>query len=279
MGITGLWRKIIPQEFRQYIRGIRLYPQIMFKYKGKSEYAQELEYVQKNKVKFKKGEVRGIEFCGDFMDEAMKQDTPAYFDTDKQMYYVIDQGKRLYFKKGLSESQVKNGYRGLLGEQCEKSPHKYVDDDFFVEQDSVLFDIGAAEAIFALQNIEKCKKVVLFECDDSWIEALNATFEPYMEKVEIVRKYVSNITDADNIKIDDYTQASGNIPNFIKMDIEGFEQKCLDGMEKTLHGTASLKLAICAYHSKNAEMEIRNKLSAVNCGITRSGGWMLWTME
>ena len=71
----------------------------------------------------------------------------------------------------------------------------YLSDNFTVQQDDVLLDVGSAEGIFALTHIEKLKHVVLFERNAQWVEALEATFAPWKEKVTIIRKYVSDCDD------------------------------------------------------------------------------------
>jgi 16S rRNA A1518/A1519 N6-dimethyltransferase RsmA/KsgA/DIM1 with predicted DNA glycosylase/AP lyase activity len=35
-------------------------------------------------------------------------------------------------------------------------------------------------------------RIYMFEYDKEWIAALETTFEPYKDKVEIINKYVSN---------------------------------------------------------------------------------------
>lgn len=47
----------------------------------------------------------------------------------------------------------------------------------------MIADIGSAEGNFSLSNIENVKKVYLFESDKEWIEALEATFRPWRDKV------------------------------------------------------------------------------------------------
>ena len=44
-----------------------------------------------------------------------------------------------------------------------KSPHSYVNDTFKVEAGDVVLDVGSAEGLFALDNIELATKVYVFE--------------------------------------------------------------------------------------------------------------------
>jgi hypothetical protein len=60
----------------------------------------------------------------------------------------------------------------------------------------------------------------LFEANTGWIEALNATFAAYQEKIVIVNKFVSN--EGDCVSLDTYFQQQEK-PTLLKMDVEGYE--------------------------------------------------------
>src|SRR5664279_4521840 len=107
-------------------------------------------------------------------------------DPEKGMSYVLQDGKRLYFKKRWSKKKIQRSYCDLMREQDKESPHRYLTDLFTIGNNDVLADIGAAEGNFSLAVIEHIKKVYLFEYDQEWIEALRATFSPWPEKVEII---------------------------------------------------------------------------------------------
>lgn len=176
-------------------------------------------------------------------------------DKDNGLYYIVHLNKRLYFKRGLSSDEIRHLYCVLLTEMDFDSPHAYS-----VEPDElygrVMYDCGVAEGIFPLTHIDKFMHIVLFECDEGWIEALNATFKPYSSKVTIVNKYVSDRTSDGSISIDDYCLQSSLIPTFLKMDIEGCEKEALLGAKSTLSRASNLLCAICCYHKANAETEI-----------------------
>lgn len=89
---------------------------------------------------------------------------------------------------------------------------------FTVEEGEVLFDIGCAEGNIALAHVEKAGRVVLFECDEEWIEALNATFAPWKEKVTIIPKLVSSHTHEATVSIGDFLKTFPQKPHFVKMD-------------------------------------------------------------
>ena len=110
-------------------------------------------------------------------------------------------------------------YRGLLIEQDKRSAHRYVD-SYEELKGKTLLDIGAAEAIFTLDTIEYIDHAYLFECDESWIKALEATFAPYKEKITIVRKYVSDVDEEDNITLDTFVREAGNLLDNVFLNVE-----------------------------------------------------------
>ncbi len=63
---------------------------------------------------------------------------------------MLQDGKRLYFKKRWSENRIKRAYSDLMKEQDPESPHRYLTESFTIGENDVLADIGAAEANFSL---------------------------------------------------------------------------------------------------------------------------------
>lgn len=167
--------------------------------------------------------------------------------------YVNHNGKKLYYKRD-SMGNLPSSYKALLIEQDPRSAHRYVT-SYNELKGKTLLDIGAAEAIFTLDTIELIKHAYLFECDEAWIEALNATFAPWKEKITIVRKYVSDVDDANNITIDTFLKNKPAENIFLKMDIEGYEGKALRGAEQTIHKTTTSG-SVCIYHRKEDAVSI-----------------------
>lgn len=191
------------------------------------------------------------------------------------LLYVMHEGKKLFFKRSFNLATVQHCYHALQKEQDKESPHCYTDNDFEVKQDDVLFDIGSAEGIFPLSNIEKVSQIVLFEKDDEWLEALEATFAPYKEKVTILAKFVSNKDDENNISIDRFLKTYPHQPNFIKIDVEGEECAVLDGMKKHLEANPG-RIAICTYHQANDYDNISRRLSTYRFRATPTQGVMVF---
>lgn len=191
------------------------------------------------------------------------------------LLYVNHQGKKLFFKRSFNAATVRHCYLALLKEQDKESPHCYTDNEFGVKQDDVLFDIGSAEGIFSLSNIEKVSQIVLFERDSEWLEALEATFSPYKEKVTVLAKFVSDKDDTYNISIDTFLKTYPHRPNFIKIDVEGAECAVLNGMRKNLE-THSGKIAICTYHQANDYDNIHRHLCTQGFSTVPTPGVMIF---
>jgi len=201
----------------------------------------------------------------------------TYFDTDLRMFYVLQDNKRLYFKKKWNEVQCKLYYRALLMEQDESSPHRYETANFQVSQGDVVVDAGAAEGNFALSIIDTAKKIYLFEVDPDWIEALEITFAPWKEKVDIINKYVSNHTDDTCIALDDFFK---ELPvNFLKADIEGAENQMIEGAKLILQRKESLKIVLCTYHKHDDAEILNNKLKEYQFFTEFSKGYIIFWYE
>jgi len=196
-----------------------------------------------------------------FNSEYKKLRINCFWDSKFKMYYLLYEGKKLYYPQSFNKNarDLVVNYRSLLIEQDIRSPHRYVEDYNRLSGKTIL-DVGAAEGIFSLKVIEKVNHVYLFECDENWIKALEATFAPWQEKVTIIPKYVSGTNDKSHITIDRFLEGKDKNNLFLKMNIEGAEQSALKGAEETLKEAKDLDYAICTYHCNNAAVEIENLL-------------------
>ncbi|MDR3062186.1 MAG: FkbM family methyltransferase [Dysgonamonadaceae bacterium] len=200
------------------------------------------------------------------------------FDEQYQLPYIIHSGKKLYFPKSYQKRLITFAYRNLRTEQDARSPHLYVKDMNRLKGKTVL-DIGAAEAIFSLDAIELIHQAYIFECDENWIEALNATFAPWKEKVTIVRKYVGEVDDDNNITLDHFLEGKDKTHLFLKMDIEGYEQAALKGAHNTLQEVHDLDFSICTYHRKNDAVEIADILRSYHFEYEQTEGYVYFEKE
>ncbi len=203
-------------------------------------------------------------------------ETEVLVDERNGMKYVVHHGKKLFFPRSFSKEEVAVLYRSLLIEQDPESPHRYVA-SYETLKGRILLDVGAAEGIFALDTIEFTEKVYLFECEDYWIEALNATFAPWKEKVEIIRKYVGDQNSTGSITLDSFLQgAEAEMPCFLKMDIEGAEMAALQGASGFLRTNRRTVASICTYHRKKDAQDIAAFLSGHGFRLQFTEGFLFW---
>jgi hypothetical protein len=219
-------------------------------------------------------------FPYDFINKYHEKDVIVYTDNVCGLNYVLQENKRLYFKRGWNKDTIKKYYNGLLIEQDIDSPHRYLYENFQVNEGDVVVDIGVAEGNFALSVVEKCKKLYLFESDNDWIEALNMTFSPFNGegKVIIINKNVSDNNNNDNITLDNYFINTGNTEkiNFIKVDIEGYELKFLKGAKALLENHQKIRMAICTYHRQDAGKKIKEIMTDYGYHSEYSKGLMIY---
>ena len=198
----------------------------------------------------------------------------VFVDSQSGLKYVLMGSKRLYFKRRWSVSRIQRSFYDLSMEQDEKSPHRYLSDDFNISAGDVVADFGAAEGNFSLSIIENAKKVYLFESDPEWIEALEKTFEPWRDKVEVVAKFVSDIDDQQHCTGDEFF--SNKELNFLKIDVDGGERKLLKGFKKILERNSNIKVALCTYHQHDDEKEFAELLVGKGFFVNPSYGFMIF---
>jgi hypothetical protein len=196
------------------------------------------------------------------------------YDRENGMRYVLQEGKRLYFKKRWHENKIKRAYCDLIREQDLNSPHRYLTDSFTVGKDDVLADIGAAEGNFALAVVDVVRKIYIFEYDQEWIKALRVTFSPWSEKVEIINKYVSDHNDASHIRFDTFFENMKDV-TFLKIDVDGAESFVLNSCNEVFKARESFKIALCTYHKNNDEKDFTLLLKDYGFSITPSKGYMI----
>lgn len=177
------------------------------------------------------------------------------FDWRKGLPFVEHVGKKLFFPAHYSEDFCEYFYRGYIEKECllggwyrEKQPHQYESSNCKVEKDDVLVDVGCAEALFALDHIDKVSKAYLIESDDKWIPALKATFHDYLDKVIIVKKQIAGIDSEETVTLKTLLQNDLKNPLYIKMDIEGAEAGVLNSSKDFLESANNVKMAVCTYH-------------------------------
>jgi len=224
-----------------------------------------LQYLENDEVR-----IFPYNFHHDYSPEKIE----VFEDRAKGMRYVMQDGKRLYFKKRWSEKRIKKAYSDLLREQDSKSPHRYLTDSFKIDKNDVIADIGAAEGNFSLSVIEKVKKIYLFEYNHEWAEALEATFAPWSDKVEIINKYVSDINDSSHIRFDTFFEEKRDI-NFLKIDVDGAESSVLESCSALFRSSIPFRIALCTYHKDRDEKDFTQKLKNFGFTVIPSAGYMI----
>ena len=211
-----------------------------------------------------------------FADKYHVKDVTVLYDEGKKLHYVLWQNKRLYFKKEFTTYDIKRAVVALMAEQDSSSAHRYLTDDFKVETGNVIVDVGAAEGNFTLGVIEQAKKVYLIEADAQWLPALQATFEPWKEKVEIICRFASDKDSSNEISIDAIYKKEGRI-DFLKIDTEGSEEKVLNGAMQLIRTTKeNLRLALCTYHKQHDADKFSSLLKGLNFNISFSDGYLIF---
>lgn len=273
--IKSAYRNIIPFSIR-----VKIYF-LLLGFKNKKQLNNLLENVSSVKLKpeiqervnwLKKNTFTMIPY--DFIKE-YKKSIKVEYDSERCLYYVFWKNKKMYWKRGVSPNIIASNVNAIFIEQDVRSPHCYLQKgDWYPQKDAIVADIGAAEGDFALDIIELVSKVYLFESDPAWIEALQATFSPWKEKVEIVKNYVGN--GKGYIRLDDYFTKKKI--DFIKADIEGSEISMLLGGRETFTKKVQQTL-ICAYHRSDDEENIRSCLEMYGFNCEMSDGYLCFHCE
>ena len=279
--IKKIYRSILPESLRYKILETRkarkveaLKNEILNYYKTlpenklNNEVKDVLTYLEKNPL-----HVFPYEFQKKYRSENV------IIESDKTgLKFVMHEGKKLYFKRSWPTARIQNSYSFLQCEQHPDSPHKYLTPEFKLQSNSVVIDAGAAEGIFPLALIENIKHLYLIETDAEWIEALQATYAPWKEKVTIINKFVSNKNDEQHVSLDSYFKNKAEI-DFIKIDVDGAETDLLDGAKEILSTSTQLKLALCTYHRQQDEKQFGDLLKKYGFKVTTSKGYMLFFFE
>lgn len=165
----------------------------------------------------------------------------------------------------------------LMEEQLPTSPHLYTTQDHKVCAGDVLIDAGVREGNFALRYVDLCSKIYLFEPAAEWLEPLKRTFEAYRDKVEIIPRFVSDVTADDQITLDDAIDLRGaNV--FLKMDVEGAEPRALRGAKRLLT-TNKVKASVCTYHNADDLIRVKSLLRGYGFRTTTSAGYMIYILD
>lgn len=199
-----------------------------------------------------------------------------------------------YFPKAFSDKQLPKIYWEIFVERI------YEHKNCKINANEWVVDVGACEGFFTFYALRKGANVLMFEPEVHLFEALEKTFEDYVQNNRVLAfnlalgdknsKSVLVLNDTNvggsfilrdkdhlnfsNKKVSeisvvtlDELYLSGKIPqvSFIKADIEGFERYMLKGATTVLKDLRP-KLAICYYHRKDDFDVIMKFLEDLNVG-------------
>lgn len=267
-------RKIVP--YKIYCKAVGdSYSADIAKMKKDIWHSKELYQLYKSEIDYMKKHGRLYVFPYAFHEKYKGLATKVYRDSDG-MGYVLHCGKKLFFPQEWTDSKIRSYYNGILAEQDTNSPHCYFTGTFQLKRGGVFVDVGCAEAMASLECVDVASKLYLFEYDEMWFDALKKTFCGYEDKVNIVRKFVSDESEGEFVRLDDILNEEilDNRECLLKMDIEGNETIALKGAEELLR-CDKLKIACCLYHNKEDEIKLPSILKRAGFDIEISEGYML----
>jgi precorrin-6B methylase 2 len=273
-----VYRVLVPKPVRARILKKNLRKKILTYYSSlpeidvNDEQKEVLKYLENNPVTI---------FPYAFFQKYSPEKIKVQFDHTNGMPYVMQEGKKLYFRKRWTilnkrrtVKRIQRAYADLSREQDPESPHRYLSSRFDPGESDVVADIGAAEGNFSLSLIEKVKKIYLIEYNREWIKALEQTFDPWKDKVEIISRYVSDCDDEKHISLNALLKSHKDI-TFLKIDVDGNEQRVLNGAKEILEAGIHLKIALCTYHKNNDEKEFTATFLKSGFTVTPSKGYMI----
>ena len=266
-----IYRILVPKPLRTIILKKTLRKRILKHYADLPE--NEINDEQKVVLKYLENDEIRI-FPYPFHNNYSPEKIEVLYDRGNGMHYVLQDGKRLYFKKRWKGKRIKRAYCDLIREQDPGSPHRYLTESFTIGNEDVLADIGAAEGNFSLAVVDKVRKIYLFEYDHEWTEALRATFAPWPEKVEIISKYVSDHNDSSHVRFATFFENKKDI-TFLKIDVDGAESVVLKSCKEVLSTKEHFKIALCTYHKNNDEKDFTFLLENYGFKVTPSKGYMI----
>lgn len=204
-----------------------------------------------------------------------------FWDKIKDLPYavipdVLGKEKKLYYPRNYPfiHRKGKSYIKNIMYEQYPGSPHEYVNENMKVRENGILVDAGVYEGNFSIRYADIVSKIYLIECDEQWREPLYYTFYDYQDKIVFCNRFLTNVCNKASVTLDSLVK-EGTI-DFLKMDIEGEEEKALQGAERVLRNSPGAECAICSYHKKDAEKEIRTILNKYDFETTCSKGYMLF---
>lgn len=215
----------------------------------------------------------------------------SYAQKTKKVVTKIEQGRdanKAYFK-GFKEplhypSDFPKGSLECVVNEVffEDNWHFYEIPQTKVEPNDVVVDCGAAEGLFSYIVVGRCKKIYMIEPLKKFNNTLNLSFRGY-NNVEVLNIALSNeegvatMNDQDIASslsydgkgaqvqvstLDKEFYEKGIAVNYIKIDVEGYDVKTLQGGAELIKKNKP-KIAVTTYHSKEHAEEIKKFLLSI----------------
>ncbi len=209
-----------------------------------------------------------------WVDDYRVEDIEVRKDEATGMLFVTQEGHKVFFPRKFDETVIRESVNIGLMEQDARSPHRYIGKDTMPDEGDVGVFIGASDGMFCLSLIDRLSKVYLFEPGQHWHEPMEATFAPWGDKVEIVRKGAGSEDTDDVIRLDSFFVGKTS-PNFIQMDVDGVEKEVFSGANGVLKKAEKLRLSICTYHKRLDFSDFERLLGGMGYSIGHSPGFFL----
>lgn len=197
--------------------------------------------------------------------------------------FVVHKGKKLFFPSEYSLNKAVGLYTNFIQNEkllevndSEEAPHRYQSSNVQVQEGDVVFDIGAAEGLFSLDQIDKASHVVIVESDPLWIKPLKQTFAPYADKVTIIEKFISAVDTEKTMSLKKLLEDTNCRSGFVKMDVEGNELPAVASAVEVLKNMKGIKLAVASYHRQNDADELKALFDDLGYFSEYSNGYMLF---
>ena len=238
-------------------------------------YAKELAFLQKTG--------RRCAFPYDGIDTLGQVE--AGMDTSVGLPYVIHRGRKLYFPDTFSVGEALDHYKYMVNTEKllgvgddDSAPHQYQSNRVCVEDGDVVFDIGSAEGLFALDHVDHASRVVLVECDEKWLKCLHYTFAPFEDKVSVVKKYLCSEDAGQMITLPTLLSEFAYDSAFIKMDVEGAETQAIkQALDFLRDSKKTLKFSLASYHRQDDSKVLKQLFDEMGCFSEFSEGYMLFS--
>jgi hypothetical protein len=178
---------------------------------------------------------------------------------DADFKWVSFRGDKVAYDKSWSDGLIIENFNNILNEQTAvdtiMSPHKYIED---INEDWVIYDIGAAEGLQSKFWTKNVKKIIIFEPDKAFFKTLERTFEKEVEEGRVV---LLNLGVSDSSKQLNFKSGAAQfdtldsiikqynipLPDYLKADIEGEELNLLNSLSNQVIENLKL-IQITTYH-------------------------------